>query len=198
MKVFSKKDNDDFIEIENETVTKAPPPENPNVLTVEEVLGKDTHKASNTKSTGALDALKKRMLTANGTIQEKPQKSEGEKTLLQKCRPYIIDDKGEDTSKDIPPAYKLESVADILKKEKTSAVDNFNQKYDFEADYLGKYVEQKLAEEKEERYEEVIKAYKKYEKLKNEYVDDYGYFTFETKDKKNGAYTWCLKSRNLF
>lgn len=149
MKLFSKKDNDDFIVIENETVTKAPPPENPNVLTVEEVLGKEVHKASNTKSTGALDSLKKRMLTANGTITEEPKKPEQEQSLLQKCRPYIIDEKGEDTSKDIPPAYKLESVADILKKEKKDAVDDFNQKYDFEADYLGKYVEQKLAEEKE-------------------------------------------------
>lgn len=150
MKFFSKnKETDDLIETETDeiAINKPPSPENPNVLTVEEVLGSNLHKESNAKSTGALDALKKRMLTANGVAKE-PEKDEKEESLLQKCRPYIIDEKGEDTSKDIPPAYKLESVADILKKEKTNAVDDFNQKYDFEADYLGKYVEQKIAEEK--------------------------------------------------
>lgn len=159
MKLFSKKDDDNFIAEEAEIVSKTPPPENPNVLTVEEVLGKEVHKASNTKSTGALDSLKKRMLTANGTIAEDPQKAEQEQSLLQKCRPYIIDEKGEDTSKDIPPAYKLESVADILRKEKKDAVDDFNQKYDFEADYLGKYVEQKLAEEKEAKNKKPINTF---------------------------------------
>lgn len=149
------------------SVNKTPAPENPNVLTVDEVLGKRVHKDANLKNTGALDSLKKRMLN-NGNPEEpkisktvEPQKEitsetkESERTLLEKCRPYILDEKGEDTSKDIPPAYKLESVADILRKNNENAVDSFNQKYDFEADYLGKYVERKLAEEKEAPKKEV-------------------------------------------
>ena len=175
MKFFSKnKEPDDlYLTEEIELIPKkSPAPENPNVLTVDELLGRHTHRAENAKSTGALDSLKKRMLNANGKIEVEPEiektvepkievkeetntvakpittnKDDG-KTLLEKCRPYILDEKGKDTSKDIPPAYKLESVADILRKDNDSAVDSFNQKYDFEADYLGKYVEKKLAEEK--------------------------------------------------
>lgn len=148
MKFFSKNKNDDSYLIEDDDiiVTKAPAPENPNALTVDEVLGNNFHKDANVRSTGALDSLKKRMLTANGKIEE-PQSED--KTLLEKCRPFILDEKGQDTTKNIPPAYKLESVADILRKDNAGAVDSFNQKYDFEADYLGKYVEKKLAEEKE-------------------------------------------------
>ncbi len=175
MKFFSKnKEPDDLYLIEDDEIipTKSPAPENPNVLTVDELLGRHTHRTENAKSTGALDSLKKRMLNANGKIEEdtkiektvepkveikedpkaeaKPiatNKDDG-KTLLEKCRPYILDEKGKDTSNDIPPAYKLESVADILRKDNENAVDSFNQKYDFEADYLGRYVEKKLAEEK--------------------------------------------------
>ncbi len=177
MKFFSKNKNVDdsyLIEDNDFVVTKTPAPENPNVLTVDEVLGKHVHKDANINATGALDSLKKRMLNANGKIEEpviaktvapKPQIKEEvktevtveteNKTLLEKCRPFILDEKGEDTTKDIPPAYTLESVADILRKDKNNAVDSFNQKYDFEADYLGKYVEKKLAEEKEAPKKEV-------------------------------------------
>lgn len=38
----------------------------------------------------------------------------------------------------------------------------------------------KLKAEKEARYKEVIDAYKNFEELRSKYVDDYGYFTFET------------------
>ncbi len=172
MKFFSKnKEPDDIYLINDDGIIdeKKPAPENPNVLTVEEVLGRRVHKAENAKSTGALDALKKRMLSANTTSAAEPAKpdpkketvartvepkaaenkdSAEEKSLLEKCRPFILDEQGKDTTKDIPPAYKLESVADILKKDKENAVDSFNQKYDFEADYLGRYVEKKLAEDK--------------------------------------------------
>ena len=173
MKFFSKKKNaDDFDLIDESIIVNEPKtaPENPNVLTVEEVLGKHIHKPGNAKSTGALDSLKKRMLESAGQAAETEvqktaftpsdtkketekhandgKKSESDKTLLEKCRPFILDEKGEDSSKNIPPTYKLESVADILKKDKKDTIDDFNQKYDFEADYLGRYVEKKLAEEK--------------------------------------------------
>lgn len=38
----------------------------------------------------------------------------------------------------------------------------------------------KLKAEREARYKEVVDTYKKFEKLRSEFVDDYGYFTFET------------------
>ena len=48
----------------------------------------------------------------------------------------------------------------------------------------------KLEAERETRYNEIITVYKHFEKLRNEYVDDYGYFTFESINKKNGSFSW--------
>ena len=178
MKFFSKKkdSNDSLVDEEIILKEQITAPENPNVLTVEELLGKKVHKAENVKSTGALDTLKKRMLgenvspltqpaekvtftpstekseeikVSNTVLPQKEEKAETEKTLLEKCRPFILDEKGQDTSKNIPPAYKLDSVADILRKdENEDEVSSFNKKYNFDADYLGQYVEKKLAEER--------------------------------------------------
>ena len=39
----------------------------------------------------------------------------------------------------------------------------------------------RLKAEKESRYNEVVDAYKKFEELKNKFLEDYGSFTFKTK-----------------
>lgn len=56
----------------------------------------------------------------------------------------------------------------------------------------------KLRAEKEARYKEVIHAYESFEELRAKYVDDYGCFTFETKNKNGDAFDffwtrcgWC-------
>lgn len=56
----------------------------------------------------------------------------------------------------------------------------------------------KLIAEKEARYKEVIHAYENFEELREKYVDDYGYFTFETKNKNGDVFDlfwkhcgWC-------
>lgn len=51
----------------------------------------------------------------------------------------------------------------------------------------------KLRAEQEARYKEVIHAYENFEELKNKFVDDYGYFTFETKSKNNDTFDWVWK-----
>lgn len=56
----------------------------------------------------------------------------------------------------------------------------------------------KLKAEKDARYKAVIEAYNQFEKLRSEYVDDYGYFTFESKGKNGDTYSWYWKSRGLF
>lgn len=38
----------------------------------------------------------------------------------------------------------------------------------------------KLKAERDARYKEVVVAYEKFEELREKFVDDYGYFTFET------------------
>lgn len=189
MKFFSKnKEPDDIFQIDNAEIIneKKSSPENPDVLTVEEVLRRRIHKPENARNTGALDALKKRMLNASGNTEAEHKENSTspsadtknflpksadkkevleEKSLLEKCRPFIVDEQGKDSSQNIPPAYKLESVADILKKDRENTVDRFNQKYDFETDYLGKYVEKKLAEDKiPKKAEPVPKAETEHEK----------------------------------
>ena len=54
----------------------------------------------------------------------------------------------------------------------------------------------KLAEEKTARYDAVVNAYYDFEKLKDEYIKDYGFFSFDT-DGKNGRYMWHYSSSNV-
>lgn len=53
--------------------------------------------------------------------------------------------------------------------------------------------EAKLAAEKEARYKEVIDAYENYEELRNNYVNDYGCFTFSTKKENGEECQWLLR-----
>lgn len=52
----------------------------------------------------------------------------------------------------------------------------------------------KLEAKKQERYNEVVTAYKHFEKLRSEYVDDYGYFAFESKNKNGDSQSWFWNS----
>ena len=54
----------------------------------------------------------------------------------------------------------------------------------------------KLEAEKDARYKEVINAYDNYEKLRDQYMEDYGCFTFHTK-KNTGDIDWLLKAIGL-
>ena len=56
----------------------------------------------------------------------------------------------------------------------------------------------KLEAEKQARYDEIITDYKHFEKLRSEYVDDQGYFTFETTSKKGDSHSWYWQSKGLF
>ena len=65
--------------------------------------------------------------------------TESKKTLLEKCRPFILDGEGDDSAMHAAPTYKLESVAEILKSESLKTLDKLSQKYDISFDDLGKY-----------------------------------------------------------
>ena len=56
---------------------------------------------------------------------------------------------------------------------------------------------EKLKAEKQKRYDAVVDAYNKFEKLRIAYVDDYGYFTFESTDKKGDSHSWFWKTIGL-
>lgn len=176
---------------------------NPSALTPEEVLAQNAASEADNEPTGALEALKKRMLSSQqqDTPEKAPQKTpeapkvpeapkteaapiqtpaapeavhggssdslfdfdffdntkpepekaaekpvipekpaapkKPEKSLLEKCRPFIIDDEGHDSAMKDTPAYRLESVADILSSESHKTLDRLSQKYDIEFDDLG-------------------------------------------------------------
>jgi biopolymer transport protein ExbD len=56
----------------------------------------------------------------------------------------------------------------------------------------------KLKAERDARYKEVVHAYENFEELRSKFVEDYGYFTFETENKKNGTHSWYWNSIGLF
>ena len=141
MKIFSKKQDDLFAlldEKENNSISTGETlPEPSHALTPEEVLSSKIDTSKRFDSSGALDSLKKRMreTTAKDNL-----------TLLEKCKPYILDEQGKDASAQTKPAYTLESVDQILKTDDQKVIDKLAEKYDISFDYLGKYVEQKTAE----------------------------------------------------
>lgn len=53
----------------------------------------------------------------------------------------------------------------------------------------------KLAAEKDARYKEIIELYKKADKLRDAFVEDYGYFTYETESEIPSLLDLFLKRR---
>ena len=111
-----------------------------------------------TAESSPLEALKKKMMqnTANDTEnkEEKPK----EKSLLEKCMPYIIDEEGNNAA-DEEPSYTLDSVSDILKSENTKTIEKIARKYERTFDDLGKYssiIGSVPAEPKAEEKEEIF------------------------------------------
>lgn len=205
MKMYKGKHNDDLFSLidnndsfgESSSLNSF---QNHGALTPEEVLGQNSFTPANAQPTGALEALKKRMLAAQQEEAEKakqePEKTaevkaaeepetrpeppkapevpeintsvnseslfdfdyfdnvkpetekpvmpekpaapqKPEKSLLEKCRPFIIDDEGHDSAMKETPTYKLESVADILNNQSAKTLDRLSEKYEIEFDDLG-------------------------------------------------------------
>ncbi len=145
MKLFSKKQDDLFFlvdEDENNSISTGEVlPEPTHALTPEEVLSTKIDTSKRYDGASALDSLKKRMLKAT---------EKDERTLLEKCKPFIVDQEGKDTSINTEPTYTLESVDQILKSDDQKIIDQLAHKYDISFDYLGKYVEQKTEKTVEE------------------------------------------------
>ncbi len=203
MKMYKGKHNDDLFSLidnndnfgESNSLNSF---QNHGALTPEEVLGQNSFTPANAEPTGALEALKKRMLAAQQEAVEKakqepekpaevkaaeepktrpeppkapevpeintsvssdslfdfdffdntkpePEKAaekpaaprKPEKSLLEKCRPFILDDEGHDSAMKETPTYKLESVADILNNQSAKTLDRLSEKYEIEFDDLG-------------------------------------------------------------
>lgn len=164
----------------------------PNALTTEEIIG-NTDAAPfskiNNDSTGALDALKKRLSSVtleNGlppeekevTIEDKPTVIKEEikpdtapknempreekakkpsSSLLDKCKPFLVDKDGHDDLPEPEPLYQLESVAEILKSDSEKLIERLSQNYDIEFDNLGSNIaEAEALTKSEETYTETV------------------------------------------
>ena len=86
----------------------------------------------------------KREKQSNPSVAEKapepkePTESE-EPSLLEKCRPFILDGEEGESAMESAPTYRLESGAEILNSESKRALDKLSQKYEISFDDLGKY-----------------------------------------------------------
>lgn len=100
----------------------------------------DTHNSAQSEANRAFRQAERSAGSENGKdTPEKTASAEGKKTLLEKCRPFILDGEGDDSAMHAAPTYKLESVAEILKSESLKTLDKLSQKYDISFDDLGKY-----------------------------------------------------------
>ncbi len=70
---------------------------------------------------------------ANSSEEDNFQKD----SLLKKCRPFIIDDEGNEAVNE-EPLYKLQSVADILRTDSERTLESLYENYDISIDDLGK------------------------------------------------------------
>ncbi len=161
MSIFSKKNkNNDFFELlednfssesDDISLENAPIHNAPYALTPNEVLTDASNAIEDTiepSSASPLEALKSRMksnsIEHSEKAEEQPVKSTNieetgsEKTLLEKCKAYTVDESGRDISNDRPPLYRLKSIAEILHAEGQTALDDMSQKYNITFDDLGK------------------------------------------------------------
>lgn len=116
----------------------------------------DTETEKKAENTVSLNSFYTEKETAPPAVTEKP-KPHG-KTLLEKCRPYILDDSGKDVTKKAPADYKLESVADILKSDGQKALESLSEKYSVSFDDLGKSERKTHGSESAESFYDTIPA----------------------------------------
>ncbi len=93
----------------------------PDALTADEIL---KEKSDNISQNSALESLRKKV---TGTAEE--PKPASPKSLLDKCLPYILDEDGNNTSKDQKPLYELESVAEILRNDSQRTLEKLSKEY---------------------------------------------------------------------
>ena len=99
----------------------------PDSLTADEILKNEN---SNSGTNSAMDSLIKRMTGADNTDSEKyASDTKPQKTLLDKCLPYIIDEDGKDASVNEKPLYELASVAEILEADSKRTLEKLSKEY---------------------------------------------------------------------
>lgn len=161
MGIFSKKENRELFDIleadakreadSNKSIFASDNKIQPShVLTVSEVLSQNENSDIGYQKTAVcadspIEALKKRMLnktsdTETAINMARKDETSSATTLLQKCKPYTVDEEGRDATTPKKPLYRLESVAEILENDSRMAMDRLSAKYDIMIDDLKKTI----------------------------------------------------------
>ncbi len=99
----------------------------PDSLTANEILNANSEIKDNNS---AMDSLIKRMnITPKPNNGDQTQSTSQQKSLLDKCLPYIIDEDGKNTSVNEKPLYELASVAEILEQDSKRTLEKLSREY---------------------------------------------------------------------
>ena len=124
----------------------------PDALTADEILKTDTE---NSSPHSALDSLLKKVTSINleDTVINSDDKAEKavvtqksepkpQKSLLDKCMPYILDENGNDTTQNEKPLYELASVAEILREDSNRTLEKLSKEYGISFEGINKTSEE--------------------------------------------------------
>lgn len=120
----------------------------PDALTADEILKTNTETSS---PHSALDSLLKKVTSVKleDTV-DKPQKEvvtpreepKPQKSLLDKCMPYILDENGNDTTQNEKPLYELASVAEILREDSNRTLEKLSKEYGISFEGINKITDE--------------------------------------------------------
>lgn len=120
----------------------------PDALTADEILKTNTETSS---PHSALDSLLKKVTSVGleDTV-DKPQKEvvtpreepKPQKSLLDKCMPYILDENGNDTTQNEKPLYELASVAEILREDSNRTLEKLSKEYGISFEGINKITDE--------------------------------------------------------
>lgn len=124
----------------------------PDALTADEILKTDTESSS---PHSALDSLLKKVTSVGleDAVVKSQEKSEEkvvtqkaepkpQKSLLDKCMPYILDENGNDTTQNEKPLYELASVAEILREDSNRTLEKLSKEYGISFDGITKITDE--------------------------------------------------------
>ncbi len=151
----------------------------PDALTADEILKTDSEISS---PRSALDSLLKKVTSASleetvaqpekvsaepqeqplQNVVEKKEQTKPQKSLLDKCLPYILDENGNDTTQNEKPLYELASVAEILREDSNRTLEKLSKEYGISFEGISEIAEEtvdvpKVVEVQKEPETKVVK-----------------------------------------
>ncbi len=93
-------------------------------------------------------------LQLDSTVKSNAPKKPSGSSLMEKCKPYLVDKDGNEKTLNEEPLYKLQSVADILKSDSEKVLERLSANYDISVENLNPAIEEKPSDTVETATEE--------------------------------------------